>query len=374
MTIDAHRLPLSPAASDRYRHPLESIPAFERIPPSFARDLLFTLLLCAIISLTFAMITQLNVPTERFSRLLYINGVFSLSIGYSIHILSFLAHRTVARWFDDGTRRNYIVGAATASLIGGASGYVLAAQMLSVGFRLWSGMLVVMLWITVLITGMVLAQRRRILSELAFERERSARVEAERLTIASRLQMLQAQIEPHFLFNTLANVSTLIEIEPKRARKMLDQLTLLLRAALDSTRRPNTSLRKELHVIDAYLAVLKVRMGERLSYAIEAPEALSNMEVPAMLLQPIVENAVKHGIEPRVAGGLVRIEVAQKGPKLELAVLDNGVGFLPGSRDNVGLGAVRERLAVQFGAAAELAVERTPADWTRVAIRIPMPT
>jgi sensor histidine kinase YesM len=228
------------------------------------------------------------------------------------------------------------------------------------------------MWVGTTLTGMAIAQHRASLSELALERERNARIEAERLSTVARLQMLQAQVEPHFLFNTLANVSSLIEVEPKQARQMLDKLTLLLRSALDSTRRSTTTLKKELDVIEAYLGVLKVRMGERLSYRIDASPDLLKLEVPAMLLQPIVENAVKHGIEPRVKGGTVRVEVKRENDSLVFIVADDGVGFMPNSKENIGLGAVRERLSVQFGDAASLTTSRSPDNWTSVIISIPM--
>jgi sensor histidine kinase YesM len=128
-----------------------------------------------------------------------------------------------------------------------------------------------------------------------------------------------------------------------------------------------------LQLIEAYLSVLKIRMGERLSYRVEASSELLGVEVPSMLLQPIVENAVKHGIEPRVRGGAVRVEVKREGDRLLFVVSDDGVGFVANTKDNVGLGVVRERLAVQFGDAANLRVERTPENWTRVSIQIPFP-
>jgi LytS/YehU family sensor histidine kinase len=164
----------------------------------------------------------------------------------------------------------------------------------------------------------------------------------------------------------------LIDVDAKRARIMLDQFTLLLRALLDQTRQTTTTVRKELQVAEAYLSVLKIRMGERLSYQIDAPAELIDREVPGMLLQPIVENAVKHGIEPRIDGGVVRVEAKREDNQLVLVVLDNGVGFVDNSKESIGLGAIRERLAVQYGAAAQVDISRTPDGWTRVAIRIPM--
>jgi len=357
----------------RHIHPLEAIPFFRRFAPSVPRDLLYTFVLCATITVMFSFVVKMNVKTQDFGNLLHVNGVFALCIGYSQYVLGTLARRFVTQRFPDWSQRRYIIAGLLSYMLGGVIGYIVAAQLLNVDFQLWSGMTVAVLWMTLLIAGMVIAQRRRMMSELAFEREHRARVDAERLTIASRLQMLQAQIEPHFLFNTLANVSSLIESEPKQARKMLDELTLLLRSALDSTRRPTISLSKELQVLEAYLAVLKVRMEKRLTYRIDSPPELANIQVPAMLLQPIVENAVKHGIEPRVEGGEVRVEVSRDDRGLCFTVLDNGVGFAVDSKENIGMGAVRERLGVQFGAAAEMLTERTPDHWTRIAIRIPMP-
>jgi sensor histidine kinase YesM len=371
-----------PDMEHRYVHPLEAFRFFRRFRPSIARNLLYTLLICCVATLFFATLGWVTATPEVVARFptraatfwsyAYVNVVFSLCVGFSMHIFAVSSYGIVRRWFHDASGQNYFRGGIIGTVVGGLVGYALALHLLQsylIGVRADESVLLT----AALILGIIIAQRRRLHAELQFERERAARVEAERLTMASRLRMLQAQIEPHFLFNTLANVSSLIEVEPKQARKMLDDLTVLLRASLDSTRLPTISLRRELQVIDSYLAVLKVRMGSRLGYRIDAPPELLDIEVPAMLLQPIVENAVKHGIERRVAGGSVRVEVSERDSQLELAVLDDGVGFAPTSKDSVGLGAVRERLAVQFGAQAQLHIQRTPEHWTRVAIRIPMP-
>jgi sensor histidine kinase YesM len=355
-------------------HPLEAIPFFRRFPKSLLRDVLYTLILSLFTTIVFSLIALLNLPTESFYELLRINAVFSLCIGYSIHLLSMIVGRTIRPWMQTAAAsQRAILGIATA-MIGGAAGHWLATSLLGLDFRFWSGTVIVTLWVGVTLTGTGIAQRRFTLSQLAYERERSARIEAERLVTVSRLQTLQAQIEPHFLFNTLANVSSLIEMDPKQARRMLDQFTLLLRASLDQTRKTTTPLRTELQVIDAYLSVLKVRMGERLSYRIDASPELHNLEVPSMFLQPVVENAVKHGIEPRMTGGIVQVQVRREDQDLLFVVTDDGVGFVPNGKENIGLGAVRERLAVQYGDAASLAIERTTDNLTRVTIRIPFPS
>ena len=158
-----------------------------------------------------------------------------------------------------------------------------------------------------------------------------------------------------------------------RTNRFAAQGKASLRASLDQTRKTTTPLRAELQVIDAYLSVLKVRMGERLSYRIDAPPELLSIDVPSMFLQPVVENAVKHGIEPRMNGGIVQVEVSKSGDDLVFSVSDDGVGFVPNSGENIGLGALRERLAVQYGDAASLNIERTTDNLTRVSIRIPFP-
>jgi hypothetical protein len=365
---------LTNSAQARLPHPLEAIPFFRRFPQSVLRDLLYTFVLGIFTTLVFSLIALLNVPSESFRELLKVNAVFSLCIGYAIHFLSMIAGRLLQARFQTMSLAQRAFAGIMTAVVGGAGGHLLGTLLLGLDFRFWSGTVIITLWVGATLSGSAFAQRRFTLSQLAYERERSARVEAERLVSVARLQTLQAQIEPHFLFNTLANVSSLIEVEPKKARKMLDQFTLLLRASLDQTRKATMPLHTELQVIDAYLSVLKVRMSERLAYRIDAPPELLHVEVPSMILQPIVENAVKHGIEPRMTGGFVQVEVRREDQDLLFAVTDDGVGFLAGGKENIGLGAVRERLAVQYNDAASLNIERTPDNLTRVSIRIPFPS
>jgi sensor histidine kinase YesM len=355
---------------ERYRHPLDAIPLFRRIPPSLARDLLYTLLMCIAIAVTFSLISKLNFPLAQLSVLLYRNAVFCLAIGYSIHLMSVLSHRIITKWVRDGAQRYQVAGGVTAAALGGMLGFWIATLLIGSGFRMWTGMGIAVAWVSALMAGMVIAQRRRLSAELAFERERSARIEAERLMTASRLKLLQAQIEPHFLFNTLAGVSSLIEADPRAARKMVDELCVFLRAALDSTRRPTATLKRELDVIGAYLSVLKVRMGARLEYSIDAPNELLETEIPSMILQPLVENAVQHGIDSKLEGGEVRIHVRLQDKRLQLTVMDNGEGFRVTSKENVGMGTVRERLEVLFGDQAALRVTHVDG-WTQVSVELP---
>jgi signal transduction histidine kinase len=206
---------------------------------------------------------------------------------------------------------------------------------------------------------MVLGRERveRIKSERAEERSRADAVE--RQALQAQLRLLQAQIEPHMLFNTLANLQGLIAIDPARASGMLDQLIGYLRATLAATRRDTTTLAQEFDAIDAYLGLMGVRMGERLRPRTCLPEALRGAKLPPLLLQPLVENAIVHGLEPHVSGGELLVTAAARDGMLEIFVADTGLG-LPGDDEahaggvGIGLATTRERLRAVYGEHARL--------------------
>ncbi|MFG6412967.1 sensor histidine kinase [Roseateles sp. DC23W] len=172
----------------------------------------------------------------------------------------------------------------------------------------------------------------------------------------AQLSALTAQIEPHFLFNTLANVKRLYETQPGRGRDMLVALIAYLRAALPGMRRQDATLADELELVRHYLAILQMRMGERLSFDIDAPAALLPAHLPTMVLPTLVENAIKHGLSPLPEGGHIAIRVrAAAGGGVDIDVADNGQGFGSASGGaGVGLANTRARLAARFGDAATL--------------------
>jgi sensor histidine kinase YesM len=164
------------------------------------------------------------------------------------------------------------------------------------------------------------------------------------------------------LFNTLANLQGLIAIDPQRASQMLDQLIQYLRATLSVSRMETTTLDQEFAALDAYLGLMGVRMGPRLAYRFSLPEELRTARLPTMLLQPIVENAIVHGLEPKVDGGTVTVEAAEKDGRLAITVQDTGLGLestVVRQGSGVGLATTRERLQVLYGVDASL--ELSPA-------------
>ena len=168
----------------------------------------------------------------------------------------------------------------------------------------------------------------------------------------ARLSALQAQIEPHFLFNTLANVKRLYETAPARGREMLSSLIGYLRAALPTMRQSGSSLRRELELARSYLTILQMRMGERLRFSIEAPEALLDAEVPPLVLGTLIENALKHGLAPLPQGGSILIRALREAEQLRIEVRDTGRGFSGEGGTGVGLANTRSRLAALYGGSA----------------------
>ena len=207
-----------------------------------------------------------------------------------------------------------------------------------------------------LTAGCVLYLRARAIREEANEAAlRNAALEKQRCE--SRLRLLQAQIEPHFLFNTLSNIRRLCQNDAAGGRAMLGQLSRYLRAALPKIRESDATLADEIELVSAYLGVQAVRMGERLQVVVRVPPALLGATVPPMMLATLVENAIKHGIAPLPEGGSIVVTASRRGDSLLLSVADTGKGFGAGSGSGVGLANIRARLAALYGAEASLRLE-----------------
>ena len=201
--------------------------------------------------------------------------------------------------------------------------------------------------------------------------------EAKNQATEARLKLLQTQIEPHMLFNTLANLRALIPSNPGAAVQMLDQMNDYLRATLNASRATHHPLQAEFDRLRDYLALMAVRMGPRLRFILDLPSALANVDVPTLLLQPIVENSIKHGLEPQLGGGDVTVRARQNGSFLTLEVLDTGVGLRTsqsGTSDGgFGLAQVRERLLTAYGDSATIQIAANEPTGTRVTITYPSP-
>ena len=282
------------------------------------------------------------------------NLVVSLCISYTIHGLHALGSAIVGRQrlrALGGLRRTlYFAGIP---LLGVAIGWPLGAWLSGYELIRWPSLsdpnaVVGTVLVSLLLTGIF---------QLIFN-AKARQLQAEKRASEAQLRLLQGQIEPHFLFNTLANVVALIDHDAPRAKAMLDSFTDYLRSSLASLRHGQSSLGSELALVQAYLCLLKTRMEDRLQFSIDNVAELRDARLPPLLLQPLVENAIHHGLEPKVEGGRVQVSARLQGAVLVIEVTDDGLGLHAPPRRKAGAGMalnnLRERLLAQYGSAASL--------------------
>ena len=288
------------------------------------------------------------------------NLVYAQCVGFAIYA----AVRVSCRLLD--LPRPGLISAAIGIPLGGLVGFALATWVK--GFTLAEVLethpdVALITTATALIFGILAIwhfhdEARMLEAQAEARAERLQRVEQEALASRTQLALLQAQIEPHFLFNTLSNVVGLIEAQPTVARTMLLDLTSLLRTSLARTRQPIVTLGEELDLLRAYLGIMAVRMGDRLRWQIEADDTALALHLPPLLVQPLVENAIRHGLEPKAEGGHLAIRCRHEADMAIIEVEDSGCGFVDtADADSVGLANVRERLRAYYGSAASLTIE-----------------
>jgi sensor histidine kinase YesM len=371
----------SAAGERRSWHPLEMIPVFSRWSPGPFRDFVYSFIFNTLIALVFTALAALFSDRIDLVRQFWSCFVFAQFIGYTIYVLMLVIDAVVPR---DARRTApmrwmYFLVIPT---IGVFIGYWLATTALDyqasrAEMFTWRGMLSIFT-VALIIAGILLA--------IFIPRDRAARVQAqaardearanaaEREATLARMQLLEAQVEPHFLYNTLAHVVSLVDGEPALAKRMLHRLIDLLRATATAGARTST-LGSQLELLRAYLDLIGLRMGSRLASSVDAAPELLGLPVPPMLLQPVVENAIKHGLEPKVEGGRVDVTARRDGDALVLTVTDTGLG-VAATREptstGLGLANLRARLATLFGDAASLRMADNAPAGTRVTVVLPL--
>lgn len=312
--------------------------------------------------------------------------VISQAIGLSIHSLFHWSGRLLGQDMF-GLRGLLRVGYVTAVVIAGTwigfSGAVLLLTggqfeqtALILGSARGSLVFIPLFW-GLFVVMLLAAIGRMRLRQLTAERDRVELMRAEREAIAARLALLSAQIEPHFLYNTLAHVRALITTDGAAAQRMIDALIAYLRSASRNMARSLVPLSEELDSVRGYLSVMQQRLGERLAVDWQVPAEALSLRVPPACLQTLAENAIKHGIEPAAGGGRIRIDAARvdahREPGWIITVLDTGAGFdapADGRSDGTGLANLRERLRLALGPSASVVLERE-AGVTRATLFLP---
>ncbi len=208
-------------------------------------------------------------------------------------------------------------------------------------------------------------------SETRIQEEKIKRLTSEKKAVEANLKFLQAQIEPHFLFNTLSNVLSLLDTDAEKGKSMLMDFVHYLRTSLSKIRGDTTTLGQEIEMIRAYLNIFKVRMGDRLQYSIDIPTSMADLPIPPMLIQPLVENAIKHGLEPKIEGGEISISGEEKNGIIRLEVVDTGLGFRQAHHSGMGIANIRERLESLYGDRSQLILEENQPSGLKATIEVP---
>jgi len=331
-------------------------------------DLLYTIIISILIA---AFLTFTGHTTKSFVMNLIVSESFGISI-CSIIIL-FL-------WIFKPEKMASVafvvsIGIVSGVLIGLQIGSFLLQQMFSVVLMESEKSLLraIILPITfgIVISYFFISEVRLRATREAIQQERIKRLSSEKEALEANLRLLQAQIEPHFLFNTLSNVLSLIDTEPTKGKSMLVDLIRYLRTSLSRTFPDPITLDQEIDMIKAYLNIQKIRMGERLHFKIELPNALQQLPFPPMLLQPLVENAIKHGLEPKVEGGEITIKATEEDDLIKIEVKDTGLGFSSSHKAGVGIGNVKERLKLLYGGKGRLIIEENEPNGIKAVIEVP---
>jgi signal transduction histidine kinase len=301
--------------------------------------------------------------------------VSALCVGYTSMVAFTIASNFRSSRVSRETRQilAIIVGSFLGTILAGlVKGRSIAGMFTE---RLWGVSITMGLGIGVgcVVVAAFIFREKRARDEARLHRAEAERQQLEKNVLEARLQLMQAQVEPHFLFNTLANVQHLVEADPAAATRMLESLIQYLRAALPQMRESTTTLGREVDMARAFLDIHRVRMGTRLDYEIDVPAELRCLPFPPMMLISLVENALKHGVDPCCECGTVLVRAAEHEGRLRVSVTDTGEGIIPKKGGGVGLANIRERLKALHGSTARLLLEENQPRGVVASIEVPIP-
>lgn len=331
-------------------------------------DLFYTILISTFIAL---FLTFTGITAAPFIVNLIISQSFGISICSLIMFLLwvFKPEKMASLAFI------VMAGIASGALIGLQIGPLLLREIFSTDINLMEKSflqtIVLAIFFGITASYFFISKARLKVSQEEIQQERIKRLSREKEALEANLRLLQAQIEPHFLFNTLSNVLSLIDTDPTRGKSMLVDLIHYLRTSLSRTLPEKITLDQEIDMIEAYLNIQKIRMGERLHFQIELPDALRKHPFPPMLLQPLVENAVTHGLAPAVEGGEITIKAREEADLMRIEVMDTGVGFSSFHNGGVGIENVKKRLQLLYGGKGRLILEENKPTGVRAIIEVP---
>lgn len=360
----------------RKAHPLSLLPIVRHWPSSPLLNILYTLIWNSAISLLFTILSYLfNSSGTDIQQFWWPCFVISNAIGFLIHFSIVFASWLTNGWPERLTglpRTAYMLTLITLCIMLGSSlGMALLGSNRPFRYLQDSAaigqMLPFAIMVALFIFAIIASAEKRIRAEAESAHQRELIAANAALLAQAQLRALQAQIEPHFLYNTLANVLSLIDQQPATARHMLERLIDFLRANLAASRAEMATLGSEVELARAYLDLLKMRMGTRLTYRIEIAEELRDFPLAPMLLQPLIENAISHGLEPKIEGGEIFLHAEKNADMLVIQIRDTGIGIAANGvvsqkvGGGVGMSNLRALLQSLYGGQARLQLlENTP--------------
>ncbi|MEO8535906.1 MAG: histidine kinase [Betaproteobacteria bacterium] len=327
-----------------------------------------TVLLIAAINTGIALVLWIDDMRPFWHPLLTVQ-VYGFSIAYCVNVARPWDHERPLRRLALAAGIGSLIGVVLVVLVKGYSIAYVRAQLPFFGYNVFAAF-----GNGLLISLIFYVKRREARAAMALHKAEADRHLLSKQAIEAELKLLQAQVEPHFLFNTLASVQYLTETDPRQANVLLGHLIGYLRAALPQLRARSSTLGREIALAEAYLNILTMRIGPRLTFSIDVPAPLRNHPFPPNLLISLVENAIKHGVEPSADGGSVRVAAAHTDESIVVTVTDTGRGMAPGSRSDgsgVGLANVRERLAALYGSRGRFTLEPAGPRGMRATLSLP---
>ena len=342
---------------------------------TYSKNIISSMAITAVFNTAIALLLNFMVIEEPiFFEIFVISQITGLSICLFVFVGMAISDEIINKWMGGCIALGLIIG-------------VIAAGLLSWGFKsFFSGVDFeyyykhVLLYISVfgIVFGVPIiyffsSREKLIESEKRTQNEKIKRLIMEKESAMTSLQLLQAQIEPHFLFNTLSNVISLFDTDVAKAKQMLIDVNEYLRVSLARTRQEMITLSQELDIVRQYLDIFKIRMGKRLSYEINDHTGSHDLLFPPLIVQPLVENAIKYGLEPKVDGGKICIDCAMEKEMLSIVISDTGMGLdVNANVAGIGINNVSQRLEGIYGTKADLTLTPNYPSGIKAIIKVPL--
>ncbi|MCF6246531.1 MAG: histidine kinase [Desulfobacula sp.] len=341
----------------------------------YSKNILSSMAITAVFSTAIALVLNFMVFKEaRFGEVFIISQFTGLSICFFVNTGMIISEQKLKKWMGGCIALGLTIGIIAGGLL--SIGFLSYFHQLNLRYyyeNVFSSIAVFGVVFGIPIIYFFTAREKLIESQKKIQNEKIKRLTMEKETAMTTLRLLQAQIEPHFLFNTLSNVISLFDIDVEKAKQMLIDMNQYLRISLARTRQEMVTLSQELDLVRQYLDIFKIRMGKRLSYEINDKTDRKDLLFPPLIVQPLVENAIKYGLEPKVDGGKISIDCWIEKELLSIVISDTGKGLdEDANQAGIGINNVSKRIESIYGNKAGLTLTQNHPSGIKAVIRVPL--